>query len=98
MKSPLTAESNTELLQVLTPVDIAERWRIIMGVDVGATFAALPAIEYWRCKTTGLAWYMSSPSEAAGGPELYAQLEEFGWYSFRFRYPEINSQDAAYFV
>jgi len=78
MKSPLTGETNTERLKVLIPADIAEHWRTSMGIDVGATFAALPAIEYWRCKTTGLAWY--SPSEAAGGGGLYAQLERFDWY------------------
>ncbi|WP_295392365.1 class I SAM-dependent methyltransferase [uncultured Thiodictyon sp.] len=78
MLSLLTGQPDTERLQALTPADIAERWRTSLGIDVGSAFAALPVIEYWRCKTTGLAWY--SPPAAAGEGGLYAQLERFDWY------------------
>lgn len=78
MKSPLTGSNNTELLDVLSPVHVAEAWLEQFGVQVGDTFKALPAIEYWRCKDTGLTWY--SPDQAAGEGELYAQLENFEWY------------------
>jgi len=78
MKSPLTGLNNIELLDVLSPVDMAEAWQDQLGVQVGDAFRALPAIEYWRCKDTGLAWY--SPDKAAGEGGLYAQLENFEWY------------------
>jgi len=78
MKSPLTGQDDAGLLHVLSPADIAERWKQSLGNEVGPDFRAIPAIEYWRCKNTGLAWY--TPLEAAGGGELYAQLERLDWY------------------
>lgn len=38
----------------------------------------LEALEYWECPETKFRWY--TPSEAAGGGELYEQLEKFDWY------------------
>lgn len=78
MRSPLTGTTQIEYVRMLNPVDIAERWRTSLGIDVGTIFKTLPTIEYWRCRTTGLGWY--SPAEAAGRGELYAQLERFDWY------------------
>lgn len=78
MLSPLTNQPDAERLAVISPAAVAERWRESLGIDVGPVFSALPSIEYWRCKTTGLAWY--DPPGAAGGWELYAQLERFDWY------------------
>lgn len=78
MLSPLTHLPDTERLAVISPAAIAERWKESLGVDVGSAFSALPSIEYWRCKTTGLAWF--APPEAAGGGQLYVQLERFDWY------------------
>lgn len=78
MKSPLTHNSNCELLDILDPNTIAGRWRNELGVEVGNTFRELEKIEYWRCLTTGLRWY--APNESAGQGSLYEQLERFDWY------------------
>lgn len=83
MISPLTKQSDTELIDVISPSVVAQRWRESFGVEVGAAFRALPSIEYWRCKTTGLGWY--SPADAAGSGELYAQLERYAWYYMAVR-------------
>lgn len=41
-------------------------------------FRRLPAIEHLRCTKTGLEWY--EPAIAAGGGDLYQQLETKHWY------------------
>jgi len=49
-----------------------------MNIDVGDAFRSLKKIEYWRCNTTGLCWYI--PEDAAGSEALYTQLQQFDWY------------------
>jgi 2-polyprenyl-3-methyl-5-hydroxy-6-metoxy-1,4-benzoquinol methylase len=78
MISALTGQNNARLLARLNPKEIANKWQRTMAVDVGEEFRNLKAIEYWECPTTKFRWY--SPSAAAGGGELYAQLEKFDWY------------------
>lgn len=78
MNSILTNNSDTDCLAVLSPAHVSEEWKTSLGIDVGDDFRALEKIEYWRCNTTGLHWY--SPVGAAGGEDLYAQLQKFDWY------------------
>ena len=77
MISVLTGKDDVTLLARVDVNEISEKWRNL-GVDVGSTFRNLTAIEYWKCPTTGFCWY--TPAGAAGGGELYAQLEKFDWY------------------
>ncbi|MBF9024377.1 methyltransferase domain-containing protein [Rhodobacterales bacterium HKCCD6035] len=88
MKSVLSSEDDAILLDTLDPNEIAEKWRDAMGVEVGLSFQSLAAIYHWKCPSTGFCWY--SPPEAAGGGELYAQLEKFDWY-----YTEVKWEFAA---
>lgn len=76
--SPLTRRADVERLDRLLPVNISRQWQASLGIDLGAEFRGLDAIEYWRCRETGLCWY--SPGGAAGGGELYSQLQRFDWY------------------
>lgn len=78
MESPLTRRKNVRRLGLVSTAEIAARWKTGLNVDVGSVFSNIAELEYWRCEDTGLHWY--SPPEAAGGPELYAQLERFHWY------------------
>jgi SAM-dependent methyltransferase len=78
MFSILTGMNDATLLATLNVKEISEKWRESLGVEVGDTFRTLSAIEYWQCPTTGFCWY--TPAEAAGGGELYAQLEKHNWY------------------
>ena len=59
-------------------MEISEKWHDGMGIDVGDRFRSLTTIECWQCNDTGFRWY--EPPEAAGGGELYSQLEKFDWY------------------
>ena len=78
MISILTGRDDVTRLARLEPVDIATKWLSSLSVEVGENFRQLNKVEYWQCNVTGFHWY--SPPEAAGGCELYVQLEEFGWY------------------
>lgn len=78
MISILTGNDEARVLKRLDPKVIAEKWRNSLGVDVGDNFRNLPFIEYLQCDATGFCWY--APPEAAGGRELYEQLEKFDWY------------------
>jgi len=78
MISALTRKDNALKLAEMNPQVISQNWQSSMAVDVGAGFRKLDAIEYWKCPETGFCWY--SPPDAAGGGELYAQLEKFDWY------------------
>lgn len=78
MISPLTGANNVCLLRELSPEAISTSYQEKMGIDVGERFRLLPVIQYWRCNDTSLHW--CSPKEAAGGGELYSQLEAFDWY------------------
>lgn len=78
MISVLTGKDDSILLVKLDVKEISEKWQNSLGVDVGCTFRNLAAIEYWKCPTTGFCWY--APAAAAGGGELYEQLEKFDWY------------------
>lgn len=78
MESPLTGKKNVRRLGIASTAELAARWKRSFNVDVGSCFANIPELEYWRCEDTGLHWYV--PPEAAGGSELYAQLERFDWY------------------
>ena len=78
MISVLTGKDDAISLGKLDAKEISQKWQNSLGVDVGSMFRNLAAIEYWSCPTTGFCWY--SPPEAAGGGELYMQLEKFDWY------------------
>lgn len=78
MKSILTGTDAANLLAVLDTKYVSEKWQKALGVDLGDTFRSLSTIEYWQCPITSFCWY--TPSKAAGGSELYAQLEGFDWY------------------
>ncbi len=78
MISVLTGEDSARLLDRLNPKEIADKWQKAMAVDVGEEFRNLKAIEYWECPATKFRWY--SPAAAAGGGELYSQLEKYDWY------------------
>ncbi|MBY5267711.1 class I SAM-dependent methyltransferase [Spiribacter salinus] len=78
MISILTGKKDANLLAKLDPKKLADKWQTSFDIDVGDTFKNLAAIEYWKCPTTGFCWY--APAAAAGGAELYAQLEKFDWY------------------
>jgi 2-polyprenyl-3-methyl-5-hydroxy-6-metoxy-1,4-benzoquinol methylase len=78
MQSSITQSGNTTVLNTINPKDISEKYRNAMGVDVGDEFRSLSTIEFWQCNDTGFRWY--EPAKAAGGGELYRQLEKFDWY------------------
>jgi 2-polyprenyl-3-methyl-5-hydroxy-6-metoxy-1,4-benzoquinol methylase len=78
MKSSITKTDNTSLLGTVNPEYVSEKWRREIDVDVGDSFRSLSTIEFWQCNDTGFRWY--EPPEAAGGGELYSQLEKFDWY------------------
>lgn len=78
MISVLSGQDDARRLTRLRPNAMADRWQKQLGIDVGAAFRSIEAIEYWECPTTGFRWY--TPEEAAGEVELYSQLEKFDWY------------------
>jgi SAM-dependent methyltransferase len=78
MESPLTGRKNVKRLGTASTAELAARWKSSLNVDLGGAFRDIGELEYYRCEDTGLCWY--APSDAAGGPELYAQLEKFDWY------------------
>lgn len=76
--SILTGQDHAQLLARLSPKKISDEWQKSMSVDVGDAFRRLNSIEYWMCPKTKFCWY--TPKEAAGGGEVYAQLQKFDWY------------------
>jgi 2-polyprenyl-3-methyl-5-hydroxy-6-metoxy-1,4-benzoquinol methylase len=78
MISMLTGQDNAELLEDLSPMKISDDWQKSLSIDVGNDFRRLSKIEYWMCPKTKFCWY--APQEAAGGEELYKQLQKFDWY------------------
>jgi SAM-dependent methyltransferase len=78
MISALTRRDNARFLTRIDPKEISEGWRSSLSIDVGDAFRSLQAIDYWECPTTGFRWY--TPQEAAGGGDLYAQLDNRDWY------------------
>ena len=78
MISLLTGQDNAELLGNFSPIKISDAWQKSMSIDVGSDFRQLNQIEYWMCPITKFCWY--TPQEAAGGEELYKQLQKFDWY------------------
>jgi 2-polyprenyl-3-methyl-5-hydroxy-6-metoxy-1,4-benzoquinol methylase len=78
MISILTKDKDACLLGRLNAKDVADRWQAVLSVNVGEEFRSLGVIEYWKCNDTGFCWY--TPGVAAGGAELYVQLQEFDWY------------------
>jgi 2-polyprenyl-3-methyl-5-hydroxy-6-metoxy-1,4-benzoquinol methylase len=78
MKSLITKTDNTTMLDKINPIVISEKYRDAMGIDVGDGFRSLSSIEFWQCNDTGFRWY--EPPEAAGGGQLYSELEKFDWY------------------
>ena len=78
MRSILTNSYNTTLLRRSASKLVAKQWSELFGVDVGCTFHKTEIIELWQCNDTGFRWY--EPEEAAGGADLYNQLENFSWY------------------
>jgi 2-polyprenyl-3-methyl-5-hydroxy-6-metoxy-1,4-benzoquinol methylase len=78
MNSMLTGRSNALRLYSINTDEISVKWKNSFSIDVGEEFRKLGSLEYWHCETTGFRWY--TPMEAAGGLELYVQLEKFDWY------------------
>ncbi|WP_448525900.1 class I SAM-dependent methyltransferase [Parathermosynechococcus lividus] len=78
MISLLTGKDEARVIKRLSSLEIAQRWQATLGIDVGDNFRRLGTIEYLQCNATGFCWY--SPLKAAGGAELYEQLEKFEWY------------------
>jgi 2-polyprenyl-3-methyl-5-hydroxy-6-metoxy-1,4-benzoquinol methylase len=78
IRSPLTNESKVEYVRSLSPEEIANKWQSGMDIDVGSVFRTLPTIEHWRCLQTGVEFY--TPTDSAGGGDIYTQLEKFDWY------------------
>jgi len=78
VKSIITGNDDARLLSRRDTNEIADDWLRKLSVDVGEEFRNLGSIKYWCCDATGFRWY--SPAEAAGGGELYSQLEQFDWY------------------
>jgi len=78
MESPLTGKKNVKCLGTASTSEIAARWKRSLNVDLGGAFRDIGELEYYRCEDTGLCWY--APFYAAGGSELYAELEKFDWY------------------
>lgn len=81
IRSPISGSNNTELLASVPTEEIAQRWLTGMKINVAQSFLELGTLELWHCKDTGLMWY--EPAGAAGGGELYSQLETFDWYYMR---------------
>jgi 2-polyprenyl-3-methyl-5-hydroxy-6-metoxy-1,4-benzoquinol methylase len=77
MKSILTG-GDALLLHSRNTHEISDGWMTAFSIDVGEEFRKLGTLEYWQCETTGFRWF--TPIAAAGGAELYIQLEKFDWY------------------
>jgi 2-polyprenyl-3-methyl-5-hydroxy-6-metoxy-1,4-benzoquinol methylase len=78
MISVLTGKDEARAIKRLSSLEIAKRWLATLGIDVGDNFRRLGTIEYLQCNVTGFCW--CSPLNAAGGADLYKQLEKFEWY------------------
>ena len=78
MISILTGKNTARILSVHGAIDISDMWRKSMGIDVGDIFRSIECISYCECTETGFRYYQ--PSLAAGGGELYEQLEKYDWY------------------
>jgi SAM-dependent methyltransferase len=78
MESPLTGKRNVKRLGTASTSEIAARWKNRFNVEVGSVFRNIGELQYYRCEDTGLHWY--APAAAAGGSDLYAQMEKFDWY------------------
>lgn len=65
MISILTKSDDARLLAKFDAIEIADRWRDSLGIDVGENFRRLGHIDYVECGVTGFRYYM--PPEAAGG-------------------------------
>jgi len=78
VKSILTGTDDAKIIKRLHSMDIAENWKKAFSIDVGDNFKRLGFIDYLQCNATGFKWY--SPHDAAGGAELYEQLQKYDWY------------------
>lgn len=78
MKSSILSGKSARLVDTFDAQKIADDWIQVLHVDVGDQFRQLGIIELWECQETGLRFY--SPANAAGGENLYTQLETFSWY------------------
>ena len=78
MISALNGKDNALKLAEMDPEVISRNWQRSMAVDVGVGFRKLDAIVFWNCQETGFCLY--TPPAAAGGGDLYEQLEKFDWY------------------
>jgi SAM-dependent methyltransferase len=77
MISPLSGSEDCKLIRTISATNLSLRWRQELGVTWEPP-KGLTHINYWRDLKTGLLFY--TPSEAAGGPYLYQQLQKFSWY------------------
>jgi SAM-dependent methyltransferase len=78
MKSSILSGKSARLVATFDAENIANDWIQVLHVDVGDQFRQLGTIQLWECQETGLRFY--SPADAAGGENLYTQLEAFDWY------------------
>lgn len=77
MKSPLTGFGNCTVVKSLDPLAISNRWHNELGI-LWSPPHEVTSLLY--CHDVGTGLYFYSPSEVAGGSDLYSQLQRFPWY------------------
>ena len=78
VRSPLTGNSHVELLASMESVKLISDWNRSFAIDISGELEGISNIELYRCNETGLRFFV--PASAAGGEDLYAQLQRFDWF------------------
>jgi SAM-dependent methyltransferase len=81
---PLCQSSSVDLLEEIDGAALNALWERRLSIR-GAV--AVPRLHYWRCISCSLQFY---DPPAAGGPDLYEQLQEFDWYYMAHK-PEFDA-------
>ena len=77
-ESPIVEGGSVTLNRELDSEEIRKLWKLQFGIELGEKWSNIGHLQELQCDQTGLVFYR--PREAAGGPELYEQLQENPWY------------------
>lgn len=75
---PLTGRSNVEKIDSLETGKLIDDWSRSFAIDISKELEGISKIDLYKCNETGLRFFM--PVSAAGGENLYAQLQKFEWF------------------
>lgn len=78
MRSPLTFEHKSTLLQTFDAQQLRASWQGAFKIDIQPYLSDIKSISRWVCDESGLLFF--TPLECAGPADLYRQLREFEWY------------------